>query len=52
MRTTINIDNTLITRAQSLSDIQNHDDLIKEALNVLIKPESLRQLAKLGGSEP
>jgi Arc/MetJ family transcription regulator len=52
MRTTINLDDTLLNRAQTLSGVQERGLLIKEALNALIERESARRLAKLGGSEP
>lgn len=52
MRTTINLDDTLLTRAQTLSGLQERSVLIKEALTALIERESARRLARLGGSEP
>jgi Arc/MetJ family transcription regulator len=52
MRTTINLDDTLLARAQTLSGLQERSVLIKEALTALIERESARRLARLGGSEP
>lgn len=52
MRTTINLDDTLLDRAQTLSGLQERSVLIKEALTALIERESARRLARLGGSEP
>lgn len=52
MRTTINLDETLMSRAQMLSGLQERSALLREALNALIQRESARRLARLGGSEP
>lgn len=52
MRTTVTLDETLLSRAQLLSGVQERSALLKEALGALIQRESVRRLAKLGGSEP
>ena len=52
MRTTINLDEALLERAQSLSGVQERSALLREALTALIQRESARRLAQLGGSEP
>lgn len=52
MRTTVNLDDALLTRAQDLSGLQERSALLREALNALIQRESARRLARLGGSEP
>ncbi|MDO9636208.1 MAG: type II toxin-antitoxin system VapB family antitoxin [Thiobacillus sp.] len=52
MRTTINLDNALLERAQSLSGVHERSALLREALTALIQRESARRLARLGGSEP
>lgn len=52
MRTTINLDETLLERAQALSGVQERSALLREALTALIERESARRLAQLGGSEP
>ena len=52
MRTTVNLDDALLTRAQTLSGFDDRNALLKEALNALIQRESARRLARLGGSEP
>lgn len=52
MRTTVNLDEALLTRAQDLSGVQERSALLREALNALIQRESARRLARLGGSEP
>lgn len=51
MRTTINLDNALLERAQSLSGVQEHSALLHEALIALIQRESALRLARLGGSQ-
>ena len=52
MRTTINLDDALLERAQSLSGVHERSALLREALTALIQRESARRLARLGGSEP
>ncbi len=52
MRTTVNLDEDLVSRAQALCGIQERSALLREALNALIQRESARRLAQMGGSEP
>ena len=52
MRTTLNIDETLLAQAQLLTDIESKSKLVREALRALVERESARRLAKLGGSQP
>lgn len=52
MRTTINLDDALLARAQQLSGMDERNALLREALQALIQRESARRLARLGGSEP
>ena len=51
MRTTLNLDDALIARAQRLTGIEERTALIHEGLKSLIARESARRLAKLGGTE-
>ncbi len=52
MRTTVNLDESLVSRAQALSGVQERSALLREALNALIQRESAHRLAQMGGSEP
>lgn len=52
MRTTVNLDDSLLSRAQALCGVQERSALLREALEALIQRESARRLARLGGSEP
>ena len=52
MRTTLNLDDALLARAQAISAITEKTDLVREGLRALIERESARRLARLGGSEP
>ncbi|MEO7458446.1 MAG: type II toxin-antitoxin system VapB family antitoxin [Gemmatimonadaceae bacterium] len=52
MRTTINLDDTLLEKAQKLTGISERTAVLHEALRALIARESARRLARLGGSEP
>ena len=52
MRTTINLDDELLTEAQRITGMKERTALIHEGLKALIERESARRLARLGGSEP
>jgi Arc/MetJ family transcription regulator len=52
MRTTINLDDDLITAAQRITGIQERTALLHDGLKALIARESARRLARLGGTEP
>ena len=52
MRTTINLDDELLTEAQRLTGVKERTALIHEGLKALIERESARRLARLSGSEP
>lgn len=52
MRTTINIDDDLLSRASGLTGVQEKTSLVRLGLQALIARESARRLAQLGGSEP
>jgi Arc/MetJ family transcription regulator len=52
MRTTLALDDDLITKAQDLTGLLEKSSLVREALKALIERESARRLARLGGSEP
>jgi Arc/MetJ family transcription regulator len=52
MRTTINLDDTLLAEAQRLTGLRERTALVHEGLRALIERESARRLARLGGSEP
>ena len=52
MRTTLNLDDDLLARAQAMSAITEKTDLVREGLRALIERESAKRLARLGGTEP
>ena len=52
MRTTINLDDRLLTQARRITGMKERTSLIHEGLRALIERESARRLARLGGSEP
>ena len=51
MRTTLNIDDTLVERASKLTGINEKTSLVRLGLEALIALESAKRLAKLGGTE-
>jgi len=51
MRTTVNIDDKLLSDAQRMTGIAEKAVLLREGLKALIERESARRLAALGGSE-
>ncbi|MBX3147758.1 MAG: type II toxin-antitoxin system VapB family antitoxin [Gemmatimonadales bacterium] len=52
MKTTLNIDDHLLTEARRLTGIAEKTELVRAGLESLIERESARRLARLGGSEP
>ncbi len=52
MATTVHLDEELLAKASRLCGVQEHAELLREALMALIERESARRLAHLGGSEP
>lgn len=52
MRTTLNIDDDLLEKAQRISGLKEKTALVKEGLRALIERETARRLARLGGSQP
>lgn len=52
MRTTLNIDDELVSRAAQLTGIEEKTALVRAGLEALIERESARRLAALGGTEP
>jgi Arc/MetJ family transcription regulator len=52
VRTTLNIDESLVEEAKRLTGLHERTEIIHEGLRALIARESARRLAKLGGSEP
>ena len=52
MRTTLNIDDELLLRAQQLTGIEEKTAIVRSGLQALIARESARRLAKLGGTNP
>ncbi|MDQ0319639.1 Arc/MetJ family transcription regulator [Pararhizobium capsulatum DSM 1112] len=52
MRTTVNLDDDLMARAEEVTGIKERSALLKEALRRLIQNEAARRLFALGGSAP
>jgi Arc/MetJ family transcription regulator len=52
MRTTLNLDDDLIAKAQRLTGLTEKSAVVRAALTALIERESARRLARLGGTEP
>lgn len=52
MRTTVTIDDELMGKAAQISGITERSALIREALKTLVRVESARRLAALGGTDP
>jgi len=51
MRTTLNIEDSLIEKASKMTGIKEKTTLVRLGLQALIARESAKRLAKLGGSE-
>jgi Arc/MetJ family transcription regulator len=52
MRTTLNIDDALLSEARRITGIQEKTALVHRGLEELIARESARALAALGGTSP
>jgi Arc/MetJ family transcription regulator len=52
MRTTLALDDELMTKAHAFTGLREKSAVVREALKALIERESARRLARLGGSEP
>ena len=52
MRTTVNLDDELLSEAERVSGIKERATLVNEGIRALIERESARRLARLGGSQP
>ena len=52
MRTTLNIDDDLLSEAQRVTGMAGKTALVREGLRALIERESARRLARLGGTDP
>lgn len=52
MRTTVNLDDELVARAQELTGMVERGALVRQGLRALIEREAARRLAQLGGTEP
>jgi Arc/MetJ family transcription regulator len=52
MRTTVALDDKLLSDAQEYTGIKEKSGLLNEALRVLIAMEAQKRLALLGGTQP
>ncbi len=52
MRTTVNLDESLLAKAIKLTGPLDRSALLHEGLKALIERESAKRLAQLGGSQP
>jgi len=52
MRTTVALDDDLVSTAQEFTGVAEKTALLREALKALIERESARRLASLGGTMP
>ena len=51
MRTTLNIDDELLSEARRITGVAEKTALVREGLRALIERESARRLARLGSSD-
>lgn len=51
MRTTVTIDDDLIAKAAELTGVRESTALLRQGLQTLIRVESARRLAALGGTD-
>lgn len=51
MRTTVTIDDDLLAKASDLTGVSDRSALLRQGLQTLVRVESARRLAALGGSD-
>ncbi len=51
MRTTLNIDDKMLSEAARLTGVREKTSLVRRGLEALISLESAKRLARLGGTE-
>jgi Arc/MetJ family transcription regulator len=52
MRTTVTLDDDLISKARSYTGLKETSAVLRAALIALVEREAARRLARLGGTEP
>ncbi|MEQ8689869.1 MAG: type II toxin-antitoxin system VapB family antitoxin [Pseudomonadales bacterium] len=52
MRTTVNIDEELLSEAQRITGVTEKAYLVREGLKALIERDSARRLSQLGATDP
>ena len=52
MRTTVTLDDALVEKAMELTGISETSALLHDGLKALVRVESARRLAALGGTDP
>ena len=52
MKTTLNIDDTILKEASRLTGVREKTTLVRMGLEALVARRSAQRLASLGGSEP
>jgi Arc/MetJ family transcription regulator len=52
VRTTVTIDDALLAKAAELTGVKKRSSLIRDGLLALVRFESARRLAALGGTDP
>ena len=52
MRTTINLDDDLLAKAQRYTGITEKSEIVREALRALVQREASRRMILMGGSDP
>jgi Arc/MetJ family transcription regulator len=52
MRTTVTLDDAVLARAAELTGIAETSALVRDGLETLVRVESAKRLAALGGSDP
>lgn len=52
MRTTVTLDEKLLTKANQVLQNRSRSEVLNEALRALLEREAARRLARLGGTDP
>ena len=52
MRTTVTLDDEVVAKAAELAGVSETSALVRQGLETLVRVESARRLAALGGTDP
>ena len=52
MRTTVNLDDELLEKAERITSLTSNSEVVNAALKALVQRDAARRLARMGGTMP